>query len=214
MKDIAETKEEKYTQLKKKLEKQGFLAKRLIRVMRYKYKCYFGTELPNGDAFVNECRRTISRVNDLQARNDWWYKESENFTDTDRRTVSRLESQLKELTEDRANLQRRIHQRFDDWEKGAFINGDEIRIDNIIRRLIAKDDEEDLPLPDDHDTAKQVLEQAVRCMGALLSLGHIERKKIVQCKFEKLLVQFHRKFFYSTEKEVAVQLIEGINEVK
>lgn len=55
---------------------------------------------------------------------------------------------------------------------------------------------------------------AVRCMGALLSLGHIERKKIVQCKFEKLLVQFHRKFFYSTEKEVAVQLIEGINEVK
>ena len=51
-------------------------------------------------------------------------------------------------------------------------------------------------------------------MGALLSLGHIERKKIVQCKFEKLLVQFHRKFFYSTEKEVAVQLIEGINDVK
>ncbi|EFI3751537.1 hypothetical protein HH607_005906, partial [Escherichia coli] len=147
MKDIAETKEEKYTQLKKKLEKQGFLAKRLIRVMRYKYKCYFGTELSNGDVFVNECRRIISRINDLQARNDWWYKESENFTETDRRTVSHLESQLKELMEDRVNLQRRIHQRFDEWEKGAFINGDEIRIDNIIRRLIAKDDEEDLPLP-------------------------------------------------------------------
>ncbi len=52
MKDIVETKEEKYTQLKKKLEKQGFLAKRLIRVMRYKYKCYFGTELSNGDALL------------------------------------------------------------------------------------------------------------------------------------------------------------------
>ena len=87
MKDIAETKEEKYTQLKKKLEKQGFLAKRLIRVMRYKYKCYFGTELPNGDGLVSECRRTISRVNDLLSRNDWWYKESERFTETDRRTV-------------------------------------------------------------------------------------------------------------------------------
>lgn len=212
--ELMETKEEKYTQLKKKLEKQGFLAKRLIRVMRYKYKCYFGTELPDGDGLVSECRRTISRVNDLLARNDWWYKESERFTETDRRTVFNLENQLKELMEDRANLQRRIHQRFDDWEKGAFINGDEIRIDNIIRRLIAKDDEEDLPLPDDHDTAKQVLEQAVRCMGALLSLGRIERKKIVQCKFEKLLVHFHRKFFYSTEKEVAVQLIEGINDVE
>lgn len=210
--ELMEIKEEKYAQLKKKLEKQGFLAKRLIRVMRYKYKCYFGTELPNGDGLVSECRRTISRVNDLLARNDWWYKESENFTETDRRTVFNLENQLKELVEDRVNLQRRIHQRFDEWEKGAFINGDEIRIDNIIRRLIAKDDEEDLPLPDDHDTAKQVLEQAVRCMGALLSLGHIERKKIVQCKFERLLVQFHRKFFYNTEKEVAVQLIEGIND--
>lgn len=202
MKDIAETKEEKYTQLKKKLEKQGFLAKRLIRVMRYKYKCYFGTELSNGDVFVNECRRTISRINDLQARNDWWYKESENFTDTDRRTVSHLEKQLKELMEDRADLQRRIHQRFDEWEKGAFINGDEIRIDNIIRRLIAKDDEEDLPLPDDHDTAKQVLEQAVRCMGALLSLGHIERKRSFKVNSKSFLFSSTASSFIALKKKL------------
>lgn len=209
MTDIAEIREEKYTQLKKKLDKQNFRAKHLLRVMRYQYKRYFGTELPYGYSLANECRSVVTQAKRISEHNDRWYKNKSEFQSV-QQIVNDLETQIKELTEYRQHIQEEVHQQIEKWEKTAFIDGDEIRIDNVIKRLIAKDDD-DLPLPDDHDTAKQVLEQAVRCMGALLSLGHIERKKIVQCKFEKLLVQFHRKFFYNTEKEVAVQLIEGIN---
>lgn len=209
MTDIAKIREEKYTQLKKKIDKQSFRAKHLLRVMRYQHKRYFGTELPDGDHLVNVCRGVVLQAKKISSHNDWWYKNKSEFQSV-QQIVNDLETQIKDLTEYRQLVQEEAQQRIDKWEKTAFIDGDEIRIDNIIKRLIAQDDN-DLPLPDDHDTAKQVLEQAVRCMGALLSLGHIERKKIVQCKFEKLLVQFHRKFFYNTEKEVAVQLIEGIN---
>lgn len=210
MTDIAEIREETYTQLKKKLDKQSFRAKHLLRVMRYQYKRYFGTELPYGDSLANECRSVAAHARRISTHNDRWYK-NESVFELAQRTINGLEIEIRELTEYRQRLQEEVHQQIEKWEKTAFIDGDGVRIDNIIKRLISKDDN-DLPLPDDHDTAKQVLEQAVRCMGALLSLGHIERKEIVQRKFEKLLVQFHRKFFYNTEKEVAIQLIEGIND--
>lgn len=62
MTDIAKIREEKYTQLKKKLDKQNFRAKHLLRVMRYQYKRYFGTELPYGYSLANECRSVVTQA--------------------------------------------------------------------------------------------------------------------------------------------------------